>query len=343
MDLDMNTMGRKRKLRKGAESRSDFKFYKVLAIGCFIAVLTVAAGIAAMASKDLRHEVAFKTPVEEDLDQAEPMPRDARPAKTREEAKKIIAQGSGSNSQFIYDPYGRLAKIVDPGNTVRQFVWSDDLLCEERDASGNVTKQFFGWGEIINGTKYIYTRDHLGSVREMTDSGGNVIAEYSYDPYGNVTKLQGSGPDSDFLYAGYFYHKPSGLYITAHRVYSPKLGRWISRDPIGERGGVNQYAYVLNSPVQWSDQTGLTVTPRLCNPGPCGPVDQSDFCICERGCRLQIGDFVSDMFDNCMRVCLWRRHQDAPPSYPPPPGYIQPPTAPTQDQLPWYQRTLSPV
>jgi RHS repeat-associated protein len=164
----------------------------------------------------------------------EPMPPLARPATNRAEAEKIIAQGSGSNSQFVYDPYDRVVQITDPGNVVRQFVWSGTTLCEERDGSGNVTKQFFNWGEIIGGTKYFYTRDYLGSVREMTDQSGNVVAAYSYDPFGKVTKISGSGPDSDFLYAGYFYHKPSGLYITSHRLYSPKLGRWLNRDPIDD-------------------------------------------------------------------------------------------------------------
>jgi RHS repeat-associated protein len=68
----------------------------------------------------------------------------------------------------------------------------------------------------------------------MTDQTGNVVAECSYDSWGNVKRIAGAGPDSDFLYAGYFYHKPSGLYITAHRLYSPKLGRWLNRDPIDD-------------------------------------------------------------------------------------------------------------
>lgn len=165
-----------------------------------------------------------------------PMPPKAKQATTKEEAKNILAQGSGSNSAFTYDPFGRLVKIVEPDSSVRQFVYNGNTLCEERDGTGTVTKQFFDWGEVISGTKYVYTRDHLGSVREMSDSSGNIVAEYSYDAFGRVTKVKGSGPDSDFLYAGYFYHKPSGLYITAHRVYSPKLGRWLSRDPINEPG-----------------------------------------------------------------------------------------------------------
>jgi RHS repeat-associated protein len=175
-------------------------------------------------------------PVQHRAVSEEQMPPKAKQATTRAEAKQIIAQGSGTNSAFTYDPFGRLVKIIEPDSTVRQFMYNGDTLCEERDGSGNVTKQFFDWGETIGGTKYFYNRDQLGSVREMTDSSGNIVAQYTYDAWGRATKLQGSGPDSDFLYAGYFYHKPSGLYITAHRVYSPKLGRWLSRDPIDEPG-----------------------------------------------------------------------------------------------------------
>lgn len=41
------------------------------------------------------------------------------------------------------------------------------------------------------------------------------------------------------------------------RYYSPELGRWINRDPIGEKGGVNVYGFVGNVPIDWIDLLGL--------------------------------------------------------------------------------------
>jgi hypothetical protein len=41
-------------------------------------------------------------------------------------------------------------------------------------------------------------------------------------------------------------------------MYSPELGRWLSRDPIGERGGLNIYGFALNSPVIFFDYLGLS-------------------------------------------------------------------------------------
>ncbi len=67
-------------------------------------------------------------------------------------------------------------------------------MCEEREANGaNVVKRFFPQGEQrIGGSDagpYFYTRDHLGSVRELTDESGAVRARYDYGVWGNRTKF----------------------------------------------------------------------------------------------------------------------------------------------------------
>jgi len=59
---------------------------------------------------------------------------------------------------------------------------------EERDASNNVTKRFYAQGEQIGGTSYFFTTDHLGSIREMTDSTGAIHARYDYDPTAEVPR-----------------------------------------------------------------------------------------------------------------------------------------------------------
>lgn len=52
-------------------------------------------------------------------------------------------------------------------------------------------------------------------------------------------------------------HARSGLNLTRTRAYSASLGRFISRDPIQEYGGVNLYAYCQNDPVTNTDPSGL--------------------------------------------------------------------------------------
>jgi RHS repeat-associated protein len=119
-----------------------------------------------------------------------------------------------------------------------------------------VTKRFFANGEQISGTSYYYTKDQLGSIREMTDGSGTIQAQYAYDPYGIVTELQGS-MNADFQYAGYYMHQPSTLNFTIYRPYSAALGRWLLRDPLGEMAGANLYGYVGNNPISQTDSTGL--------------------------------------------------------------------------------------
>ena len=103
---------------------------------------------------------------------------------------------------------------------------------------------------------YYYTRDHLGSVREMLNSSGTIVARYSYDPYGRVTLVSGSNL-ATMQYAGYYAHATSGLNLTWYRGYDPNTGKWLSRDPIGTKGGINLYDYSFDDPINRIDLWGL--------------------------------------------------------------------------------------
>lgn len=176
--------------------------------------------------------------------------------------ERVTSGARVSRSEFTYDGLGRRVKIVekDGSGTVtstKHFVWCGLELCQERDVTGStITKQFFPQGEVRSGTKYFYTRDHLGSIREVTDISGSVLARYDYDPYGFRTKISGSF-DCDFGFTGHYFHAASGLCFALFRVYDPNTGRWLNRDPLAERGGVNLYEYVGNNPSLWVDIYGL--------------------------------------------------------------------------------------
>src|SRR6185503_16612395 len=132
-----------------------------------------------------------------------------------------------------YDGLSRRVAIRHLVNAVevslRRFVWRGGMICEERDPAGVVTKRFFPQGMRLesgtNAGNYFYTRDHLGSIRELTDSSGGIRARYAYDPYGRRTKLAGD-VEADFSFAGMFLIREAGLAGARFRNYDPELGRW---------------------------------------------------------------------------------------------------------------------
>jgi len=141
-------------------------------------------------------------------------------------------------------------------NADRRFVWCGPDICEEDNSSGAVVNRYFSQGEQQNGVNFFYTRDHLGSVRELTDMTSALGAEYGYEPYGLSSKLAGTH-EANFGFANQFRHLPSALGLAEFRAYNPAEGRWLSRDPISESGGLNLYAYVFDAPVNAIDFLGL--------------------------------------------------------------------------------------
>ena len=153
-------------------------------------------------------------------------------------------------AQFFYDPYGRRVKTVEGDTTTITLYSGNDIVYEVKTKPGQptvTTKYLAINGKYLTkvvqeGTNppqtYFYQVDLVGSVRAITDSQGQVVARFEYEPFG-VT-VQASGP-----LAGDEVHKFTGkpedaaidLYYFNARYYDPRLGRFISCDPI--RDGQN--------------------------------------------------------------------------------------------------------
>ena len=116
---------------------------------------------------------------------------------------------------------------------------------------------------------YYLLRDYQGSVNVITDQGGAVVAEYSYDPWGRqrdpVTLAPcapGKEPELMFGrgYTGHEHLLEYGLIHMNARLYDPQTGRFLSPDPYvqdpANTQSYNRYAYALNNPLRYIDPSG---------------------------------------------------------------------------------------
>ena len=82
-----------------------------------------------------------------------------------------------------------------------------------------------------------------------------VAATYQYDPFGAPLAAPGS-PSQPMQFSTKSYDAETGLSYYGFRFYSPHMGRWLTRDPLGENGGINVYEFVGNNPVNFVDPLG---------------------------------------------------------------------------------------
>jgi RHS repeat-associated protein len=102
----------------------------------------------------------------------------------------------------------------------------------------------------------------LGSSTVVTDAAGNLAEETAFYPFGAARHSE--RPDdiaTDYGFIQKEHDSESGLQYFGHRYLHPALGRWISTDPLLEKGGGrNPYAYVNHSPLQHLDPDGAEIT-----------------------------------------------------------------------------------
>ncbi len=110
----------------------------------------------------------------------------------------------------------------------------------------------------MNGTKYYFMYDQVGSLRAVVDNAGNIIKQIDYDSFGNVILDTDSSLKIPIGFAGGLYDSDTGLVRFGARDYDPSIGRWTAKDPIDFYGGdVNLYGYVGEGPVDYIDVLGL--------------------------------------------------------------------------------------
>ncbi len=179
------------------------------------------------------------------------------------ENRLIEVDYAGMVAQYKYDPFGRRIEKNVNGDITRYFYDGADIVTEF-DGNWNVKSKYTRDLTIDDpmaleqGTNtFYYHKDGLGSVVDMTDSGGSVVKSYTYKSFGEIYSETGSLVQP-FTFTGREYDPESGLYYYRARYYDPRAGRFLTKDPIGLAGGdVNLYRMAQNNPIKWVDPLGL--------------------------------------------------------------------------------------
>ncbi|UGS42588.1 Protein RhsD [Pseudocitrobacter corydidari] len=106
---------------------------------------------------------------------------------------------------------------------------------------------------------HLYHCDHRGLPLALISEDGNTVWRGEYDEWGN--QLNEENPHhlfQPYRLPGQQHDEESGLCYNRNRYYDPLLGRYITQDPIGLKGGWNFYSYPLN-PIKYTDSLGLCV------------------------------------------------------------------------------------
>ena len=164
----------------------------------------------------------------------------------------------GVDERYLYQGWNLIA-VYSPNETkpTETYTWGKDLS-GSTEGAGGVGGLLFAKKRGHGDDAWIYHYDANGNVTGITDSEGNVLDRYQYDPFGNLAAAS-QLPDNRFRFSTKPQDAETGFYYYGYRYYDPETGRWPSKDPIGEGGGMNLYGFVGNDGVNQRDLFGLEV------------------------------------------------------------------------------------
>ncbi len=198
--------------------------------------------------------------------------------------EKIVYNYSGgqwnetAHQRFVYDGWNVV--LVLNGNasnaTAQKYTWGLDLWGQGGNTTSLGVHGDGGIGGLLacdwSGTSYWYVYDANGNVGQIVGADPlELAAAYEYDPYGNALRLDdldssGIAWDNPFRFSTKWFDCPegetcanpaaAGLYYYGYRYYSPRLGRWMSRDPIEDLGGLVVFRLFLDDMIDITSGAG---------------------------------------------------------------------------------------
>ena len=179
-----------------------------------------------------------------------------------------IVDGDNEYS-YTYDENGiRTSKTVNGKTTY--YNTKDGVILSQTDGTSTWYFQYDTNGSplgfVLNGTQYFYITNQMGYVLAITDTNGDIVANYEYDAWGKVlTADTNIAKQNPLRYRGYYYDNETGYYYLQSRYYDANIFRFINSDSFlyaiihkNNTSGVNLYVYCFNNSINNSDNNGFS-------------------------------------------------------------------------------------
>ena len=188
--------------------------------------------------------------------------------------------------RFVYDDSNLLAEasMLKSDRTfapqpIYAYAWATDFGIPKILSDGDNELLLIQRYPASNASQFSFpVRDGNGNVISYIDAtSGQTLARYEYDPFGRTIVAEEysqradayvtasintfflSSTISPFRFSTKYNDDETGLIYYGFRYYSPEMGRWVSKDPIGEKGGTNLYEMVRNDPINEVDALGQKI------------------------------------------------------------------------------------
>jgi RHS repeat-associated protein len=176
------------------------------------------------------------------------------PAGKLVESAALPAIATGTRQFFLYTPeLNLLAETELTANAhpliASEYVWWNGHPVAQVDATGT--------------TSWTFT-DHLGTPILQTSAQQGIVWRAEYEPFGTIYALRSYDkhqplrlPGQEAEQLGLEANGVTDRSYNVHRWYRGEWGRYTQADPLGLRGGVDLYSYVLANPLRYTDPLGL--------------------------------------------------------------------------------------
>jgi RHS repeat-associated protein len=148
-------------------------------------------------------------------------------------SRRVAKVVNGQAIVFTYQGWAMIREVS--GTTTNSYVYGLDLSGTAQGAGtiGGILSASFGGTTSVSSAFYCY--DANGNVTDLVGTNGEFLAQYQFDPYGNTISKTGTLADANpFRFSTKYLDAETGLYYYGYRYYQPEVGRWASRDPLGD-------------------------------------------------------------------------------------------------------------